>query len=239
MENITNTVGQEKEYYGIVSLLSLIKVLFRNIFIILLMTIVFANAGLYYAVNRISPTFNTGFIAYINNTNSKLPIESLSSMDTDSSASLELTYDKIIQSLDVVEAALKRSELPYEYDQISGAISSQAEEDTQLINMSVTMYSPKEAYDLAVALARETPPYLESIVEGSSMKIVQKPVFPVSRSGPNVRLYIVLGAGVGFVLSVFAIAVLFLLNDKIKSPGDLEGGFPYAVLGDIPYISRR
>lgn len=238
MEKNYNSTEQEKENYGIVSLLSLLRVLLRNVFIILLVMIVFANVGLYYAANRISPTFNTGFIAYINNTSSKLPIESLSSMDTDASASLALTYARIIQSRDVVEAALRRSGLPYEYDQIRGAISSEAEEDTQLINMSVTMYSPKEAYDLAVALARETPPYLESIVEGSSMKIVQKPVFPVDRSGPNARLYIMLGAGGGFVLSVFVIAVLFLLNDKIKSPGDLERGFPYAVLGDIPYISR-
>ena len=238
MENNMNTGRAGQESYGIVSLLSLLRVLWINKFIILLTTIVFALGGLYYATNRISPAYNAWFIAYVNNTSDKIAIQSLTSSDTDAAVSLTLTYARIIQSRDIIEASIKNTDLPYDYDSIRGAVSSVAEEDTQLIDVTVTMSSPQEAYELACAIAREAPSHLEDIVEGSSMKIVERPVFPVSRSSPNVRFYIVLGAGAGLFLSIFVIAVLFLINDKIKSPGDLERGFPYPVLGDIPYISR-
>ena len=56
---------------------------------------------------------------------------------------------------------------------------------------------------------------------------------PVS---PNVRNSIILGALIGFVLSISVILLKELFDVRVKSSDDLIARFSYPVLGTIPEI---
>ena len=204
--------------------------------LILLAGIVTAYGFFIYSTTRLTPTYQAGFSAYINNASSNSIVHTLNSGDTSAAESLAYTYAKIMRSRPLVMRALESANLPYTYESVAGRISSDTEELTQLITVRVTMTSPEDAYKVAFALSETAPSYMEEIVMGSSMKIIEDPVFPTSSNYPNVKRNTMTGGIIGLVVALYLVVILFIYDDRVKSPEVLERKFDCAVIGQTPDI---
>ena len=137
----------------------------------------------------IEPTYRSSFVAFVNNrTINSDNTQSLQSGDINASQNLTYTYASIIKSRPLIEEALQKAGLDdkYSYNDVSGGIATDIEQNTQLLSVYVTTKSADESYQLANALASIAPNYIANIVEGSSMKVVTSPIKPTYQYSPNV-----------------------------------------------------
>ena len=115
-------------------------------------------------------------------------------------------------------------------------MTTSIESQTQLIDVFVTLDTPDHAYELARAVAEVAPDYIANIVDGSSMKIAVAPEKPQKKYSPSTKRNTVVGALLGFLISVAGLVLLDLTDRRIKSEESLIERYPYPIVGTIPDI---
>lgn len=226
----------EKNNVTEIDLLEVARAIWKKRLFVLALTVLGGILAFAVTVIAIRPTYRSSFTAYVNNhsTSSDNDIQSLNNGDTAASQFLAQTYAVIMKSRPLVEDALKISKLTYEYEEVAGDITTDIQTNTQLVTLNVTMRSPQEAKKLADAIAKAAPSYISDIVEGSSMKVVSKPVLARQRYSPNLKKNTIIGALLGLLIALAIVTVQDLMDDRIRSADELEKRFGISILGTIP-----
>ena len=221
---------------GVIDLIEIVKLLWMNLGKIILSGLGVGIIVLLITMFLIRPTYQAKFSVYVNNRNASGSADTLASSDVIASQSLAKTYAKIISSRPVVEDAMEKSKLnkAYDYDKLKGQISTSTEEDTQLVEISVVMRSPEDAYSLANAIAEVAPDYVADVVEGSSMKVVSKPVLPTKQYTPRPRKNTLIGIALGILLMAAYLIIKHLMDNRVKSDQELEERYGISIIGTIP-----
>lgn len=224
--------GGNAEY--MIDFRDLLRVLVRNIFLIVLAAEIFAFAGFWYGTNRLLPTYETTFTACVYNVNSQYDVTSLNSSDTEASQILAKSYAKVMLSRSVINDVMDQAGMALRYEDLYGCLSCEVEEDTPIITVSVSMTDPYDVYLAADALAQYLPGVMESTLPGSYLEITDLPAMPVIKSGPSITKLVLIGGVLGGFLSAVLICVLSLMNQKVTSPEEVEEAFGYKVIGTLP-----
>ena len=224
-----------------IDLLDIVRILWCNLGRIILMGLICSIVVLLITIFLIQPTYRARFSVYVNNRNAAGTADTLGSSDIIASQSLAKTYAKIILSRPVVEAAMERSNTnkSYDYESIKNGVSSSVEEDTQLVNVSVVMASPEDAYNLANAIAEVAPDYVAEVVEGSSMKVVTSPVLPTKQYTPRPRKNVIIAMTIGMLIMAIYIVIRNLTDNRVKSDIDLEERYGIFIIGTIPNFFEK
>lgn len=229
-EQIRNETNQ-------IDLANLFKAICNNIRMILSVAILCAVGIFLVSTFVIEPTYRSSFVAFVNNrTINSDNTQSLQSGDINASQNLTYTYASIIKSRPLIEEALQKAGLDdkYSYNDVSGSIATDIEQNTQLLSVYVTTKSADESYQLANALASIAPNYIANIVEGSSMKVVTSPIKPTYQYSPNVTKNSVIGFLIGLLVMIFIVVIRNLIDTKIKDAQELETRFDLSIIGTIP-----
>ena len=234
MENQRNTSNQ-KQAQTTIDLLELGKVLWKHAWIIVLAGLV--CGAVFFAGTHllVTPKYRSSFTAYVNNRSDQSNANgTLTSADLSASQSLVKTYAAVISSRAVLESAASEAGAPYDYEQLKNMVSTGSVDDTEIIEVSVTMEDRQMAASLAQAISVTAADYITKIVEGSSMQIVDQAVIPVKRYSPSYSKNLMLGILLGIVLACGVIILKELLDDRVKDAGTLESRFGIVVIGTIP-----
>lgn len=221
-----------------IDLAKLFGMLWKNRMRVLAATLLGALIAFACTVLFIRPTYRASFVAFVNNRTTASSTDALSSGDTSAAQSLTYTYASILTSRTVLEDALGRAKLGsgWTYDRIRESVTTSIESQTQLIDVFVTLDTPDHAYELARAVAEVAPDYIANIVDGSSMKIAVAPEKPQKKYSPSTKRNTVVGALLGFLISVAGLVLLDLTDRRIKSEESLSERYPYPIVGTIPDI---
>lgn len=219
-----------------IDFLQLLSVLWDHIVSIIIFTFIGALVAFCVTFFFISPKYRSGFTAYVNNKSESTArtADSLSSGDTSAQQQLTRTYASIMISRPIIEAALKDSGLPYNYEDIERSVTTSVETNTSLINLYVTLDNKEEAKRLADSIAKLSPDALADIVEGSSMKIVSYPIVPEKKYSPSYSKVTMIGAAIGFVICIAFVIIRSLLDTTVKDEKSLEERYGISVIGTIP-----
>ncbi|WP_407383080.1 YveK family protein [Ruminococcus sp.] len=220
---------EEKE----IDLIPLLKALASRIWLMLLIGVLFAGIAFGATKVLIKPTYRCGFTAYVNNDSGS---DKLTQQDINAGKQLVNTYVNIIRSNTILDAAAESAHLNYSYSQLKGMVSASVQGDTEIINVYVEHQDPQTAYILANAIAQTAPTYMSQIVEGSSMKVIDYPMYSDKRYKPDYIKYAMLGFLVGAVLVAVISIIQYLTDDTVKSDAELEPRFSYPILGIIPDV---
>ena len=145
----------------------------------------------------------------------------------------------MLTSNNMLKAALEFDpQLDIDYDDFSAYVTTEVEDKTQIIKVNVTSQDSNGSYNIANAIANAAPDYMKTVVEGSSMKIVDDPKPPKAKFGPNYFSYGLLGFVIGLLLTLVYVLVKYFRDDTIKSEGDLEGRYNLPVVGIIPNLNE-
>lgn len=187
------------------------------------------------------PVYQSGFTAYVNNRSDGKSVEvsSLNSSDLQASQALVKTYTRILSSRSVLLHAAEKADLDYGYEKLKKIIETEAVGDTEIISVQITMEDPEEAFQLAQAIAEITPEKIESIIAGSSMKIIDEPVMPQKPCDPGFIKYTLLGVLAGALLTGIILVFIMLLDDRVRSEKELEERMKICILGTIPDLTQR
>ncbi|MBQ6392736.1 MAG: capsular polysaccharide biosynthesis protein [Eubacterium sp.] len=154
--------------------------------------------------------------------------------DLNIGTSLSQDYVELIQTRPVYENVIQELKLDYEYKDLKKMVSIGTVGQTRILTIAVTSVDPKEAADIANALATEAEKTLPKLMDTPKPNIAEKAIIPEEKSSPSLKKNIAIAA-LGCVCIVLAIlTVLFLMDDTIKSAEDLEREFGIMPLTVIP-----
>ncbi len=212
---------------------SLLKALWKKLWLILLVGVV--CGGLTYVGSKafITPTYRSGFTAYVNNKKG-MDLSALSSSDVVAAQALAHTYSEIITGRSVLESAAKNAGVNYSYGKLKNEVSVVISSDTEIIEVYVEDPNPETAYRLAQEIMNSSVSYATQIVEGSSMKIIDLPEIPGGIYKPSYTRLTIIGAVAGMAVIIFIICLRQIFNDKVRSEADLESRYSIPIVGVIP-----
>lgn len=115
-------------------------------------------------------------------------------------------------------------------------IKVSSQDGSRLVEVSVTAKDPQRAYDLSNSLARQMCEKMnQDMLQGQTYASVpQESILPKKPSNPVSLLKILLVALVCAVVVYGIYLVMFLLDDKINTPEDIERYLDLSLLGQIP-----
>ena len=224
---------------GEIDLAVLLRIFWKKLWLILLVAIFCATTAGVITRVLIAPTYESGFTAFVNNKAESGTQTTVTNADTSAAESLANTYAEILRSRPMLESAAKLAKIDKSYKELNGMVSTHIQTNTQLVDVKVTAESPEEAYLLAKTMSEIAPDYLSDIVEGSSMKVVSKPVENTQKVGPSMSRNGMLGALLGALAVMICLVVAEITDTRIRSQGELEETYGYSVVGVIPSLDEN
>lgn len=121
---------------------------------------------------------------------------------------------------------------------IASLITVELEEDTRIMKISVTNNDPKLAKKIADKVRDVANEKTKDVMDGiEAVNPIDEANLPTAPISPNVEKYTMLGFLLGFGFSVIIVMVMFVLDDTIKTPDDIEKRLGVSVLASIPLKS--
>ena len=233
------THGRLLTQNGEIDLAVLLKIFWRKLWLILLVAIFCATTACVITRVFIAPTYESGFTAFVNNKAETGNQTSVTNADTSAAESLANTYAEILHSRPMLESAAKLAKIDRSYQELNSMVSTHIQSNTQLVDVKVTADTPEEAYHLAKTMSEIAPDYLSDIVEGSSMKVVSKPVKNTQKVGPSMSRNGMLGAILGALAVMICLVIIEITDTRIKSQSELEETYGDSVVGVIPSLDEN
>lgn len=217
-----------------IDLLHLAKVLWKHAIAIVLAGLIFGAAAFIGTKVFVTPMYDARALMYVNSTNLSLGGSkvSISTAEISAAKSLVDTYSVILKTRMTLEDVIEQSGVSYTYEQLVKMITAGSVNGTEVFYINVKSADPAEAELLANTIALVLPDKIASIVDGSSVRIVDYAVKPAVKSSPNTAKNAVLGALLGVVLSCGLIIVMDLMDDQIHDVDYLNNTY-----SDIPVLA--
>ena len=219
-----NTQTENRE--NALDLLHIAKVLWRKAWIILITTILLGA----------TPQYQAKAMMYVNNSALSLGGTSFSISSSELSAAKSLldVYVIILRSRDTMEVLLEETGLDYTCEQIAKMITASSVNSTEVFQIVATSSSPEEAELIVDTIVKIIPERIADIVDGSSVRLVERAVLPVQRSSPSYTMYTLFGFILGFVASCGVIIFLEMIDTSIRDVDYLYQRYNIPVLAVVP-----
>lgn len=147
---------------------------------------------------------------------------------------LTLTYGEIIKSRTVIDEVIQALNLDMEYGEVSKMITVSPVKDTQIIAITVQDTNPQRAADIANTIPRVFTKEVKRITKANSVEVIDKAVVAENPIKPNKVMNIAIAGVLGVMIGLFIIFVLEYMDNKIKTPQDIEKHIELPILGVIP-----
>ena len=236
MSKIENKKPEKQELE--INLFPLLKEIFKKLWLIILVGLIVGGTVFIGTKVLIKPSYRSGFTAYVNNKQGKKTTDYLTSSDVSAAKELVLTYKSIISSNSILSAAAESIGIDLSYTELAKKVSTEVKDDTEIITVYVVDNDPQFAYDYAQAISKTAPAYMEKIVEGSSMKIIDVPEYSEKRYKPSYIRYGLFGSLIGVIIVIIVLIIRFFMDDTVKNEDDIESAFSIPILGIIPDASK-
>ena len=147
---------------------------------------------------------------------------------------LAVTYGEIIKSRTVLEDVISNLKLDSEYEDLVEKITVSPVKDTQIISISVQDTNPKKARDIANEIPKVFEKEVKRITKANDIQVIDKAILPENPIKPNKMMNVAIAAVLGMMIGLFVVFVLEYLDNKIKTPQDVEKHLDLPILGVIP-----
>lgn len=235
-------MAQEKkdEKKGLeVDIEQLLGTLWKNLWVIGLATLLGVVLAVLISVMFITPRYESSVMFYVNNSSIRVEGGSMSIDASDISASKSLvdSYSVILQTRLTMEKIISYTGLNKSVSELKSMISAASVNGTEFFSVVVSSPDPQEALLIAEGIMEVLPQRINTIIDGTSAKVVDPPVLGTSPSYPSYTLNGIIGAVVGLALSVAMLVVMMLLDVTIHEEEDITELCNYPILAAVPDMS--
>lgn len=137
---------------------------------------------------------------------------------------LTLDYQEVFKTWEVYKMVTEELDLPYSYQQMQSMLTISNPEDTRILYITVTNPDAKMAADIANSYAKAAKIFIANTMEGVEPSDFSVAMEPSVGNGASA----VIGFVGGGVLAVAILAILFVLDNRPRSPESIQqyGGIP-------------
>ena len=224
-----DTMYEESE----IDLLDLFYYYLTKIKVILLVTVIFATIACSYTKFVMKPTYTSYTKLYMVSASTGSVVD-LS--DLNIGTSLSEDYEVLLDVRPIYESTIDELNLPYTYEELQKLVTVSVVGDSRVIQISVTTYDKEEAKDIANTLANVAIEYLPEVMESSAPHVAEKAVLAKHKTGPSTIKNTLIGAVIGFVLTLCFYTIGYLLDDTLQTSNDIEKEFGVLPLATIPEV---
>ena len=147
---------------------------------------------------------------------------------------LAVTYGEIIKSRKVLEDVIKNLHLKESYGSLSSKISVSTVTDTQIITVSVQDTDNDNAAKIANEIQTVFKEEAIRIADANGVEVIDKAQVPINPVAPNKKMNILIAGVLGIMVGLFSIFLMEFLNNKMRTPQDIDRTLGLPLLGVIP-----
>ncbi len=231
--------SSEKDYY-VIDLVQILSALWTKLWALIIAGILVAAIGFSYASFFISPKYSASVMLYVNNSSFSVGSTdfSISSSEITAAQSLVKTYIVILKNRTTLEKIIKSTGVDYTYDELYGMIEASPVDDTEVFKVTVTGTDPYEAAKIANGISDVLPDRVSNIIEGSSMRLVDKAVANVNKVAPSITKYTIAGFVIGVFISAMFVIIAALKDATIHDEDYILDNYDFPVLAKIPDMNE-
>jgi capsular polysaccharide biosynthesis protein len=182
----------------------------------------------------LSPVYEANTTLIVNTEQNKETNNMITGDQLNVTQKLTLTYGEIIKSRAVIDTVIKKLDLNMDYDEVSKMITVSPVKDTQIMSITVQDTNPKRARDIANSIPTVFTKEVKRITNANSVEVIDKAITPENPIKPNKVMNIVIAAVLGFMIGLFIVFILEYMDNKIKTPQDIEKHLGLPILGVVP-----
>ena len=227
---------QEKQMVEI-DVLSLIKTVWKRKFLIILTALVVAVLALGYSLFIAKPSYQSTTRIYVVN-RQQAENSALTNQDLQAGSYLVKDYKEIILSQDVLSTVISELSLSGTTADLSSAISVSVPTDTRIVSITVRNGDPNQASRIANTLREVAAAKIIAVTKVSDVTTLEEAEVPKSPSSPNIRRNVVLGFFAGAIVMTLIVLFVEVIDDRVKSPEDIEEVMGLSLLGVVPEMSK-
>lgn len=213
-----------------IDLREILALILHHIYLVIAVTVAGGLLAGLISVYAMTPMYtSTAKIYILANTDS---IVSLSDLQVGSS--LANDYEELIKSRPVVEQVMKNLDLDDSYGEMLGYLSVANKTNTRIIQIQITYPDPVAAKEIANEFIGVAQKQISQIMHMDEPTVVEEAIEPKSKSSPNNRRNIMIGALIGLLLSVGFIVIRNILDDTVHTADDVERFLRLNTLASVP-----
>ena len=147
---------------------------------------------------------------------------------------LAVTYGEIIKSRIVLEDVISNLNLDTTYEDLVEQVTISPVKDTQIISISVQDTNKQRARDIANEIPKVFTNEAKRITKANDVQVIDKAIIPKNPIKPNKMMNVAIAFVLGTMIGLFVIFLLEYLDNKIKTPQDIEKHLGLNVIGVVP-----
>ena len=203
----------------------------RGWIIAVLVTIAVAISGIlnFFVIEPVYQAELTFMVNFNQNENAQITEE-----DMNYGTNLVEKYKPIIKSRKVTNQIKKNLNLNMSQGQIGNAIQINSISGP-VMSVTVQSTNPQIAKDIANEVPEVFGSELKRIAKVDGIEVIDTAVIPTSPISPNKTKNMLMAAIIAIVIGIFIVFLLDYLDNKIKTPKDIEACIGIPVLGIVHY----
>ncbi len=212
------------------------RVLLSRLGIILLSGIVFGLVAIAGTMLFIKPVYvSTTKIVVL----SKQDNSTLTNQDMQTSTLLTKDYAELIKSRTVTEGVIAQLDLNMKHEQLLSKLSVENQADTRIVAIRVKDEDPYMASQIANAIRDVASVHIQEVMDIEAVNVVETANIPSEPASPNLLKNGIFGGIFGVILAIIIVVAVYLANDTVKTPEDVERYLQLSVLGSIPLMDKE
>ncbi len=198
--------------------------------VILLATVGLATLAYCYGRFLVTPVYSSNSALYVLSKSTSIT----SMADIQVGANLTNDYMVVIKGRPVLEQVIENLGLDMNYDTLNNKVSVKNESNTRILTISVRDTDIKMAKVIADEIANVSSSFISEKMDQDPPTILQYGYTDTKRVNRSPNSYALIGALLGFIISAGVVVLIYLLNDKIMTPEDLEKRTGLNTLATLP-----
>ena len=213
-----------REYFGIIK---------KRFWIIALITVIAAVVSGAISFFVLTPVYEAKSTLIVN-TEKNEETQMITGDQFNVTQKLAVTYGEIIKSRSVLEDVIKNLKLDDDYEDLVNNITVSPVKDTQIISISVQDTNKEKARDIANEIPKVFTKEAKRITKANDIQVIDKAILPQNPIKPNKMMNIAIAAVLGAMIGLFIVFLLEYLDNKLKTPQDIEKHLGLSLLGVVP-----
>jgi len=194
------------------------------------LALIFAVAAGVYTLFFVTPLYQAASTIYVLSRRDS----AINMSDLQIGTALTSDYIKVFKMWEVHEEVISNLDLPYTYGQMQSMLSVVNENDTRMLDITITSPSPTEAASIANEYAKVASQYIADTMATDKPNIMSVALVPANPVSPNKTKNILLGMILGLVLGVGVITLRMISNDTYKTAEDIRKYTGLVTLAVVP-----
>ena len=213
-----------REYFGIV------KKRFWIVALITIIAVVVSGVISFFMLNPVYEAKSTLIV----NTDKNEETQMITGDQFNVTQKLAVTYGEIIKSRSVLDDVIKNLKLDDEYGDLVKTVTVSPVKDTQIISISVQDTNKEKARDIANEIPKVFKKEAKRITKANDIQVIDKAILPQNPIKPNKMMNMAIAAVLGAMIGLFVVFLIEYLDNKLKTPQDIEKHLGLSVLGVVP-----